>query len=292
VSAPSSTETLRDSRNGPELSAPKPSLSSPMSSSLPPEILDHIIDHLHGEPATLKACCVVSKSCVLRARKHLFAHVEFDAFQSHLEVWKKTFPDPSSSPAHHARNLLIHCTTVITVADTGVGGWVRTFHNVTHLRLMRLDRAALVPLYELSPVVRSLSLAHSTIEIVDLICSFPLLEDLELRALHPENDADRQKAPPMSPKLTGSLGLWMHGNTRSVAHRLLDLPDGLRFSKITTSLFGEDVESVTDLVSECSDTLECLTALHYPSSAFPLAPVTDQYLTTACGRRRTRGGFP
>ena len=48
-----------------------------MSCTLPPEILDLIIDHLHDEPATLKTCCVVSKSWVPRTRKHLFALVEF-----------------------------------------------------------------------------------------------------------------------------------------------------------------------------------------------------------------------
>jgi len=62
-----------------------------MSPDLMPELLDLIVDHLRGELTTLETCCVVSKSWVPRAQKHLFAHVEF-----HVELWKKAFPDPST----------------------------------------------------------------------------------------------------------------------------------------------------------------------------------------------------
>ena len=260
----------------------KSSLSSPMSSSLPPEILDHVIDHLHDEPTTLKTCCLVSKSCVPRARKHLFAHVEFDAWESHLEVWKKTFPDPPNSPAHHTRSLFIHAPPTITPADTDVGGWIQTFHNVTHLRLMRLNRAALAPLYGLSPAVKSLDLSIIPFEVFDLICSFPLLEDLALISLYPKDDAEVWNPPLTSPKLTGHLDMRTSGTFPSVTRHLLDLPGGLHFSKITAFFFRGDAESVTDLVSECSDTLESLTVLLHSSSAFPSTSVTGQYLTTAC----------
>ncbi|KAF9647951.1 hypothetical protein BDM02DRAFT_3065508, partial [Thelephora ganbajun] len=48
-----------------------------MSSSLPQEILDLIIDHLRDEPDMLKICCIVSKPWVQRTRKHLFVHIKF-----------------------------------------------------------------------------------------------------------------------------------------------------------------------------------------------------------------------
>jgi len=267
-------------------------LVSKMTSSLPPEILDHVIDHLYDEPATLKACCVVSKSWVPRARKHLFAHVGFDAWESHLETWKKTFPDPSTSPAHHTRTLFFHAPPVIITADTGAGGWVRTFHNVTHLRLMRLDRASLVPLHGLSPAVRSLNLTIVPFAVFDLICSFPLLEDLALISLYPKNEAEVWNPPSTSPTLTGHLDVRTSGMFPAVTRRLLDLPGGLHFSKITAFFFSDDAESVTDLVSECSGTLESLTILLHPLSAFPSTSATSQYLTTAWNRRRTGCGFP
>jgi len=109
-------------------------------SSLPPEILDLIVDQLHGEPTALKTCCVVSESWVPRARKHLFARIEFHAWICPVERWKEAFPDPSNTPAHHTRTLSIYGDPVITAADVGVGGWIRTFHNFVHLRLQYCTR--------------------------------------------------------------------------------------------------------------------------------------------------------
>jgi len=77
-----------------------------MLRSLPPEILDLTVDHLHDEPIALKACCLVSKSWVPRTREHLFARVEFRGTELPVERWKKNFPDPSNSPVHHTRTLL------------------------------------------------------------------------------------------------------------------------------------------------------------------------------------------
>ena len=75
-------------------------LSSPwrettMSPSLPPEILDHIVDHLRDDPDTLKSYCVTSKSWVLCTRRHLFAYIGFN---------------DSYSPALHLRRGRKWCT--------------------------------------------------------------------------------------------------------------------------------------------------------------------------------------
>ena len=75
-----------------------------------------------------------------------------------------------------------------------------------------------------------------------------------------------------SPKLTGSLDLKLFGSARPIIRRLLDLPGGLHFSKITVLSFNEDAESVTDLVSRCFDTLEFLAIIYLPLGAFPSAP--------------------
>jgi len=251
------------------------SRQSLMSPTIPPELFDLVIDHLHNEPDALKACCIVSKSFVTPARKQLFAHVEFDALRSQLERWKKTFPDPSRSPARHTRSLFIYGDHDITAADTGVGGWVRTFHNVTHLELMWMNRASFITFHGLSRSVRSLTLTESlTTEVFDLLCSFPLLEDLALNTLSPESDTYRWNPPQTSPKLTGTLDLRMDGRAHTITRRWLDFPNGLRFSKIYVLFLEEDIGPVVDLVSECSDTLECLTVQHFPMSAFPSAPVT------------------
>ena len=76
----------------------------------------------------------------------------------------------------------------------------------------------------------------------------------------------------------------MIGGIRPAVRRLLELPSGLRFSKIAITCPDEDVESAMDLVSECSDTLEYLSMTYHNRGAFLslLAPVVDRYLTTTC----------
>ena len=261
-----------------------------MSPSLPPEILDLITDHLRDEPTALKACCVISKSWIHRTRVHLFARVEFHAPKSHIELWKKAFPDPSNSPAHHTRTLSIHGIPLITASDTDVDGWIRSFRNLVHLYLDSIggeDRdPSLVPFYGVSSTLRSLRLGAFSSEILDLICSFPLLEDLALDYHTPVGDT--WDTPSTSPRLTGSLNMRAFGATLPVVRRLLGLPNGLHFTKITVACIEEDVKPAMDLVLACSGTLESLTFWHLTPGTFISASMSDQYLTTICGSRRVR----
>ena len=246
-----------------------------MSSSFPPEIIDLVIDQLHDEPDALKACCLVSKSWIPRARMHLLAHVEFDPLEHLPESWMKIFPDPPKSPAHYARTLSIRNFPAFAFMGEDAGAWIRTFHKVIHFRLERctwINRPSapdsLAPFFGFSPNVRSLRLTSTPFEIFNLICSFPLLEDLELVDIS-NKDADAGwSAPSTSPKLTGSLRLIARGWTRFTIRRLLDFPDGLRFTKITLMCFGDDFGSVTDLVSACSGTLENLSICRFFRSGF------------------------
>ena len=253
-----------------------------MPCTLPPEMVDFIVDHLHDESAALKTCCVVAKSWIPRTRKHLFAHVDFYARKSHVERWKKTFLDPSNSPAHHTRSLSIYGSPAVTAEDTDVGGWIRTFRNVIHLSL--ICREGHRPSSSHSTDYRPPS-DRSTYPLpppsFNLVCSFPLLEDLSFVFFGSKSEPDRWNVPLRSPKLTGSLDLRTPMGTRSVARRLLDLPDGLHFTKITVGCGARDSQSITELVSRCSDTLESLTISSWFQSMFSSASVIGQYLTAA-----------
>jgi len=66
---------------------------------LPRETLDHIVDLLHDKPETLKEYCLVSKPWIPRT---LFEFISVEV----LESWKKSFPDPQTSPACHAHTLM------------------------------------------------------------------------------------------------------------------------------------------------------------------------------------------
>ena len=237
-----------------------------MPCTLPPEMLDIIIDHLHDEPTTLKVCCVVSKSWVPRTRKHIFARVEFDS-NSRIDLWKKTFPDPSNSPAYHTRTLSVGCVQNAAV-DAGTGSWIRAFRNVVDLRLSHPDRSSLVQFCGLWPTLRSLHLIYTYSKVFNFVCSFPLLEDLELAVIFSESDADGWNTPLTSPRLTGTLDLRTPRTTRSVVRRLLNLPGGLRFSRINAFFLGEDTKSVVDLVSRCSDTWKLFPSFVAPQVRF------------------------
>ena len=246
-----------------------------MSSSLPPEILDFIVDFLHAKRDALRACCLVSKSWVHRTRRHIFVHVKFSKFR--IDLWKKTFPDPSDSPARYARNLSICTPAVVTSVDTSVGGLIRTFSGIIRLYMDIRGfgggrNISFVPLRGLSPTLKTLCLIYDTApppsEIFGFVCSFPLLENLALVSLGNYNEVGTWSIPLTSPKLTGCLVLRMPYGFRSAVHRLLELPGGLRFSKIMVSCPDEDIELTADLISKCSDTLEFLEVVRGYKGAF------------------------
>ena len=254
---------------------------------LPPEILDCVVDLLYDDPNTLKGCCLVSKSWIPRTRKHLFASVPFYV-KANLESWKKTFPDPSTSPAHYTKSLRVGCPYVVTAADADAdaGGWIRGFSRVVELELdacnARTDqpRISLVPFHGFSPAIKSLSMTFSTLppsRTVNLILSFPLLEDLTLRGIGPSIDeGDSPDGPPTAiqpqnlPAFCGSLELPLNDWTAPIARQFLSIASGgIHFRRLVlTWRHKKELSLAMALVGECSDTLEslditrCLTGKH------------------------------
>ena len=258
-----------------------------MLPTLPAEILDLIVDHLHDKPITLKSCCLVSKSWVPRARRTLFAQVEFSSIRYPIRSWMKAFPDPRNSPAHHTRDLHFLDHRSITAASAVAPAWVRRFCHIKRLQITAMVPGTSIPvplvhLHGLSPTLKFLRiglLPAPFSSIFNLICSFPLLEDLSLYSEAFEGATDGWTTPSTSPKLTGSLR--MKGENRSLVRELLNLPDGLHFSKIRVEWRAQDDDSRTimDLVSKCSDTLESLYLEYHSSSTFHLVSAADQFLT-------------
>jgi len=237
---------------------------------LPPEILDHIVDLLHDDPDSLEKCCLVSKSWIPRTRKHIFAHIKFDT-EEDLESWKAIFPDPSTSPAHYANTLYVGCPHLVTPADS----WIRGFSRVVELELATYDTYAdesaisLISFHGLSLVIKSLRVDFNILppsRILNLILSFPLLEDLTLTSTGtPTDSGDGPDVLPTAiqpsnpPTFTGSLVLNLEGGTIPIARWLLTLPGGLHFRKFTSTWrHGGGLLLTMALVEECSYTLESL----------------------------------
>ena len=86
------------------------------------------------------------------------------------------FPDPSSSPGHHTRYLLISDPVAVTSPR------IRSFCHLQELTVSAIywkdtSGASFVELHGLSPTLKSLRMITSTTppsKILDLICSFPL----------------------------------------------------------------------------------------------------------------------
>ena len=240
---------------------------------VPQEIIDLIIDYLQDEPTTLKSCCLVSKAWIQRTRRYLFVNIKFHPLGRRVGRWRITFPDPTGSPAHHTRNLSICHPQLITAADVNT---LPTFCGVVRLNvdtdLWSDQRVSLVPLHGFSPVLRSLHLTFTSLpnpEILNLICSFPILEDLALVSRSRRHSDVRWNAPLTSPKLTGSLELRLIEGIQSITNRLFCLPNGFNFTKITVPWLSQgDILSTMRLVSRCSDTLESLDIANHLSGVF------------------------
>ena len=249
---------------------------------LPPEILDYILDLLQDDQETLRKCSLVAKPWVSRTRKHLFAKIEFRSPVT-LELWKKTFPDQASSPAQHTRILFIGCVEVVTAADAEQDDWIRTISRIARSRAHSNPPprpnylgVSLVPFHGFSPILRYLRILSTTLQnsqIFDLISSLPLLENLTLGINGIDDNVLNSDVlptvlrPSTSPALTGALDLALFKGMGPIARRLLGLPNGLHFRKLTLSWFyEEDLQWMIALVAKCSHTLESLGVSFYSRS--------------------------
>ena len=230
---------------------------------LPVELLDHTVDHLHDARFALKSSCLVSKSWVPRARKHLFAKVTFKT-AARLQSWKTTFPDPSTSPARYTKDLVVWCPELVTAADAEERGLIRAFSQVAHLGLdFDWQGTSLLPFHGLSLALKSLHLDFSCVlipRVLNLIHSFPLLEALSLIVWGNDPIEDfNGRHTVVQPLLARSLSLDVKEGMNRVVSQLFPSQIDLRFRELDLALIcEEDVFEISALVERCRFTLEYL----------------------------------
>jgi len=242
-------------------------------SNLPCEVLDHIVDLLHDSKIPLRNCCLVSKSWVARTRTHLFAEVIFQTAGS-LELWKKRFPDPSTSPARYTKALLIGDPKVVTAVDVEANSWIGGFSRVVRLAMVGQGRyslewgATFTQFRGFSPFIKSLRVKHTAfplLQLSDLIHSFPLLEDLSVIDCYRMHDdgnefdgasiAIRLSNLPISIRLAFLLLCVIDYITRW----LLSLTGSIRLWELFLMLRCEgDISPTIALAEKCSHTLETI----------------------------------
>ena len=264
---------------------------------LPAELLDQIVDFLRDARGALKSCCLVSKSWIPRARRHLFALITFHTAKN-LQSWKTMFPDPSTSPACYTRSLLVRSPQAITTLEAEDGGWISNFLRIAHLEIVVSGRVIdepevlLLPFHKFSPTIKSLRINFEDLPlscISDLVHSFPRLQDLAISTNDWLSCSSGFYKPavaiqPSNPfTFTGSLKLSLEMGMGTIASRLLSLPNGLHFRELRLTWHREeDVPFMAALVEKCSPTLETLKitsdlvgatvqrSTHAPSDDLPL----------------------
>ena len=263
-----------EKRGRPVVSAKTEAFTTPLTTTmsnkrLPAELLDLIVGHLYDSRDALKSCCLVSKSWIPRARRYLFANVEFST-ETDLQSWKTTFPDSSTSPARYTKALLLK----FPQPGAAGGGWISTFTRVVRFEVdafkTDLRRGSqFVPFHGFSLDIKSLRLTFYTIpssQVFDLIYSFPHLDDLAVTGFNERiesNDAHDGQATVVQslapPSLTGSLELDVWVQADFMISRLLSVPGGLHFRRLRLRLSVQrDASPIAALVEGCRFTLESL----------------------------------
>ena len=252
----------------------------PPSPRLPPELCDHIIDQLCDKPDALKTCSAVSKSWTSRSRKHIFSTIHFYG-DADITAWGNAFPDPPNSPAHHTQTLLIN--------HRGKGfpeNHLTSFCNVTRLILHVHSTdglpISLTQLHGFTPSLKSLHMTFPSVpfsDILDLVYSFPLLDNLLLTGLPMASDV--KVAPLVRPPFSGSLCLAVFQEMNVMADHLLSLPGGIHFRKLILPwICDQDLPTMVGLISACSRTLESLQILNYAkrTCSRSISMITTAYL--------------
>ena len=243
----------------------------PFPDSFPPELTDAVIDQLHDDINSLRACALTSSSWLSTSRYHLFNDVFFEDEVSVLR-WIQTFPTPSDIPSYvenlhfscvslldEVSNVTLDLSTFARLKGLFIGG-----SEVTPARYRRLSgncirRIALLP----STTLRTFSLSFPVIPSSDVffvVHHFPRLDNLYLKcfAVLPSGDAADPKTA-ASPSFRGTLTLVSHLNYKPLITNLLAFPGGIHFTCLNLAVLRDDeLPNLRELVDMCSHTITSL----------------------------------
>ena len=220
--------------------------------SLPPEIIDHIIDFVNSS-WTLRVCSLVAKSWVYRSQMHLFRNAKL--FHNR---WQRVTLVYNTSLARHTRNLrLVQVYPPGITTDIHGPFLVRLqdFRNVENLtldgELSAFSEGELNKYFgHFGENLRSLQLngeGMSPDSFLDLLGLLPNLEDLFVDECIEGSETNR--FPATLPGLSGCLTISVH--REPLYSTLCKLP--LRFREIclqATPLYYHQ-----DLINACAETL-------------------------------------
>ena len=263
--------------------------------NLPRELSDKILRY-NGDLRTLKSCSLTSRAFYSAARPLIHRRMELGV----ASVARGSRSENLPRDVLFAQAEVFHARYLSMVGERGLlrHGYVRELHlelsignpeNVLQLRQVRaletvhtltinsLDLPQMLPIFDrcfsqFVPTLRSLGLhgprCENAHQLIDFVCRFPYLDDLELTSpLGPDDGPGLADAPPGSKGHRPQQPLPFGGNLVlkggiSLVQCLLDLPGDIRFRSIETIDVQKDLEK---LVVACSSTLEVLSISCYGS---------------------------
>lgn len=249
---------------------------------IPPDVVESIVNHLHGDPSALKACSLTCKLWVASSQYHLFSRIVLldnpQATSHNLNAWSETFPPTTGIFVRSLKicqNPSISWTAemepqpIVSPIGFSKGG----FSSFTKLRHLELDGVTLEPFRNesfekhfghISSTLHSLTLRGPLSPIsMCLICTFHNLDDLTIEdpgssALEP-HDPDTTN----SPSFKGKLLLKGYYDRTCLLFRLHQLPGDLQFSTvIIQDAYMENGDGFGQLMSACSSSIEVLTVMN------------------------------
>lgn len=189
------------------------------------ELVDKFIDELHDDVQALQSCSLVSKRWVYRSQHHIFSRITISSQQS-FERWCRNIPLASCPVSVHTRTLSILQPTraqwLTPLLLSPATGHFDAFANVKTLALSGIttgglhDAQLLADCFRrLGSSVTSLKLLYwraSPASLINSICLFPLVDDLDIYRPDILAGLPTRKTFPSTPPFRGRLGLsFEHG---------------------------------------------------------------------------------
>ncbi|KAF9642342.1 hypothetical protein BDM02DRAFT_3124646 [Thelephora ganbajun] len=218
------------------------------------ELIDKFIDELHDDVRALQSCSLVSKRWVYRSQYHIFSRITISSQQS-FERWCKNIPLTSCPVSAHTCTLSIlqptHTQWLTPLLLSPATGHFGAFNNVRTLALSGIttrglqDAQLLADCFRrLGSSVTSLKLLYwraSPASLIDCICFFPHVDDLDVYCPDILAGLPVRKTYPSTPPFRGRLSLTFENGPGGIDRflRLLSqLPTRFREVRVAVNFIG------------------------------------------------------
>lgn len=275
-----------------------PTIEMATTPRIPQDVVDEILDRLAvgSDFRSLRACALVSKSWVLSCQRHLFRTVIFTSRD--VDKWFKAFPVPEQNPARHVRDFGFWIRGPNCVPEQFLE-YAPCFPNVEGVSLLGTGERPMLPpppFWVFPQSVTSLTTDTNVVTLVrvcDVMARLPNLDNLSISGSFAPvgRDALQGNGTALGGRFGGRLQLRGGCAGKDVINMLLNIPSGLRFTKVEIYCMRQCLLPAVRLVEACGETLMKLSAslVNFTPSPTPVgvsARKTNADAISRCRRQR------